>query len=124
MLRAGRKAAGRRPFARSSRGMTLLEVAGMLLIAGIMLQAVLTGEAMIRTARVDGVIAQQRAAEAAVMAFQDRFQAWPGDYANAAATITCPGGPCLNGDGNGRIEAGNAAGLREDILAWTHLSAA
>jgi hypothetical protein len=70
------------------------------------------------------VIAQQDAAESAVLAFQDRYRAPPGDYAEASIHIGCDPGPCLNGDGNGRVEPGNAAALREDILAWTHLAAA
>ncbi|HEY7759813.1 MAG TPA: hypothetical protein VIA64_10410 [Burkholderiales bacterium] len=95
-----------------------------LLIAGMLVQAVLLGQNLIHDARVRSVIAQQDAAESAVLAFQDRYRALPGDYSEASIHIGCDPGPCLNGDGNGRVEPGNGGALREDILAWTHLAAA
>ncbi len=115
--------AARRVRARTARGHTLLEGVLFLLIAGMLVQAVLFGQNLIHDARVRSVIAQQDAAESAVLAFQDRYRALPGDYAEASLHIGCVPGPCLDGDGNGRVEHGNADALREDILAWTHLAA-
>jgi hypothetical protein len=108
----------------SARGFTLVEGALFLLIAGILVQGVLFGQILIHDARVRALIAQQDAAESAVLAFQDRYRALPGDYAEASIHIACSPGPCLDGNGNGRVEPGNADALREDILAWTHLAAA
>jgi hypothetical protein len=116
--------ATRRLRVRTTRGHTLLEGVLFLLIAGMLVQAVLFGQNLIHDARVRSVIAQQDAAESAVLAFQDRYRALPGDYSEASIHIECDPGPCLNGDGNGRVEPGNAGALREDILAWTHLAAA
>jgi hypothetical protein len=56
-----------------------------------------------------------------VLAFQDRYRAMPGDYDKASTTIPCSGG-CLNGNGNGRVEAGTDGAIHEDILAWQHMS--
>ena len=102
----------------------MLDTVLFLLIAGMLVQGVLFGQNLIHDARVRSVIVQQDAAESAVLAFQDRYRALPGDYSEASANIKCVPGPCLAGDGNGRIEPTNALGLREDILAWTHLAAA
>lgn len=116
--------APRRVRVRTTRGYTLLEGVLFLLIAGMLVQGVLFGQNLIHDARVRSVIAQQNATESAVLAFQDRYRALPGDYAEASIHIQCAPAPCLNGDGNGRVEPGNAGALREDILAWTHLAAA
>jgi type II secretory pathway pseudopilin PulG len=107
-----------------NRGITLIEVAAVLMIAGLLLQAVVSGQSLIHTARVRNVIAQQDAAAAAVLGFRDRYRALPGDYAEASVTLVCAPDPCPHGDGNGLVEPGNGAGAREDIFAWTHLSAA
>jgi hypothetical protein len=59
--------------------------------------------------------------EAAVLGFQDRYRALPGDYADAGTAIAC-NPACLNGNGNGRID--DAGTPPEFILAWAHLSGA
>ena len=63
------------------------------------------------------------AVEQAVLAFQDRYRAMPGDYDKASTTLPCSDG-CLNGNGNGRVEAGTDGAIHEDILAWQHMSEA
>jgi hypothetical protein len=115
-----------RPFRRRSghRGLSLVETAIMLVILGLTIEFVLRGQELIQNARVRDMISQQGAAEAAFLAFQDRFQAPPGDYLTASANIDCASTPCLNGNGNGRIENGTGGAIHEEILAWQHLSAA
>jgi prepilin-type N-terminal cleavage/methylation domain-containing protein len=109
---------------RRDGGFTLIETAVVLVIGGLMIQAMVTGVSLIQTARVNDVMRQQAAIEAAVDAFQDRYRALPGDYADASTALRCGPTACANGDGNGRIDGTNAAGVREDLLAWAHLSAA
>ncbi len=108
----------------AARGFTLVETAIMLVIAGLVVQMVVTGQQLIHSARVRDMMAQQIAAESAVMAFQDRYHSLPGDYSAASANIACDPSPCLNGNGNGRVEAGTSGAIHEEILAWQHLSAA
>lgn len=108
---------------RHAEGFTLLETAVVIVISGLLMQAMLTGAALIKNARVRGIIAQQDGAEAAFVAFMDRFRALPGDYRHASTNIDCGLLSCLDGNGNGRIEAGVDGALREDTLAWHHLSA-
>ena len=109
---------------RASRGITLIEIAAVVLIVGLVTQMVVSGHSLILTARVRNIVAQQQAAEAAVLGFRDRYRALPGDYPAAATDFVCEPPSCVRGDGNGRVEAGNAGGRREDLYAWTHLSAA
>jgi hypothetical protein len=105
-------------------GFTLVELAIILVIVGLLFQSVVKGQELIQSARVRDIMAQQDAVEQAVLAFQDRFRAPPGDFAEANLNIACGSGACLNGNGNGRIESGTAGAIHEEILAWQHLSAA
>ena len=106
-----------------SRGFTLIEIAIVLVIIGLLLGGVLKGQELITGARVRNLISQQDGIKAAFFGFQDRYRALPGDY--AAATINIANGGD-NGNGNGRIEDNATGGTvtHEEILAWTHLTAA
>ncbi len=108
----------------ASRGLTFIEVTIVMMIAGLIVEAVIKGQELIQSARVRNIISQQTAAESAFLAFQDRFRAPPGDYAGASANINCGASACLNGNGNGRVEAGTGGAIHEEILAWQHLTAA
>ena len=108
---------------KSQQGFTLIEIAIVLVIIGLLLGGVLKGQELITGARVRNLISQQEGIKAAFFGFQDRYRALPGDYSAASTNINCTGG-CVVGDGNGRIENPNAGGNREDIYVWTHLTAA
>jgi len=107
-----------------SSGFTLVEMAIVLVIIGLLVGSVLSGQELIQSARVRNLISQQDGIKAAFFGFQDRYRALPGDYSAANANIACTPGPCINGNGNGRIEAGGGAAIHEEILAWNHLTAA
>jgi prepilin-type N-terminal cleavage/methylation domain-containing protein len=111
----------------SHSGFTLIEVAIVLVIVGLLLGAMLKGQELVRGAEVKSLVSQQDGIRVAFLAFVDRFGAPPGDYADASTHLSCRTA-CLNGNGNGRIESAaapaNGSEAREDLLAWTHLSAA
>jgi hypothetical protein len=96
----------------------------IVLVIRLMLQMVVKGQALIHNARVHDIMTQQTESEQAFLAFQDRFRAIPGDYPSASTNLNCGSTPCLDGNGNGRIEPGTGGAIHEDILAWQHLSAA
>ena len=100
-----------------------MDVAIVLVLAGLLMVGVLRAEQLIGNARVRSAIAQQASIEEAILAFQDRFRALPGDYHRASEFIECANGPCPNGNGNGRVESVADNGVHEDLLAWHHLSA-
>jgi prepilin-type N-terminal cleavage/methylation domain-containing protein len=107
------------------KGFTLIEIAIVLVIIGLLLGGVLKGQELITGARVRNLIQQQDGVKAAYFGFLDRFRALPGDYATATTTITgvATGTTgCGNGDGDGQIE--NGTNVYENILAWEHLSKA
>ena len=105
-------------------GFTLIEIAIVLVIIGLLLGGVLKGQELITSARVRNLISQQDGVKAAFFGFQDRFRAFPGDYAGAVNNIAnvLASSPCNSGvgNGNGRIETTGS----EHILAWEHMSKA
>ena len=113
-----------RPARKHDAGFTLIEIAIVLVIMGLLLSGVLRGQELIKNARVRNLIQQMDGMKAAYFGFLDRFRALPGDYISAttniggiAATAVCNNG---NGDGNGQIVVAN----NENILAWEHLAKA
>ncbi len=106
------------------RGITLIEVALVLGVSALILGLVLQGQSLIASSRVRWVMTFGEKVQTAFFAFQDRYRAMPGDYANATQSIR---GVSFNGNGNGRIEVNGAATGApltpfESLLAWNHLS--
>src|ERR1700752_4664261 len=98
---------------KKNQGFTLIEIAIVLVIIGLLLGGILKGQELITSARVRNVISQQDGTKAAFFGFQDRFRALPGDYAQAATTIACTPA-CSNGNGNGQVTANGTAGATID----------
>src|SRR5687768_4146083 len=109
-------------------GFTLIEIAIVLVIIGLLLGGVLKGQELITGARVRNLIQQQDGVKAAYFGFLDRFRALPGDYSQATINITnIANGPCgaptPNGNGNGDGQISATVGS-ENTLVWEHLSKA
>jgi len=103
-------------------GFTLIEIAIVLVIIGLLLGGVLKGQELITSARVRNLISQQDGTKAAYFGFLDRFRALPGDYTQASTNISCTPA-CTNGNGNGQIRSilgGDT--VDEHIAVWEHLS--
>lgn len=120
---------------RHADGFTLIEIAIVVVIIGLLLGGVLKGQEMIRNARAHNVADQGNAVKAAILGFSDRYRALPGDY--SAAFDNIPGlladAPLSNGDGNSRIGFDDSASTgvpnaenraKELGLTWLHLSRA
>ena len=82
------------------KGFTLIEIAIVLVIIGLLLGGVLKGQELINTARVRALNNTVDGITAAWFSFQDRYRAFPGDYTQA--DVNLPGTP-TNGDGNGLV---------------------
>lgn len=116
---------------RRAGGFTLIELTIVLVVVGLLMGGVLKGQELITSARVRQLVAQQEGHKAAYFGLQDRFRAFPGDYAGASRTLNCAGGiPCANGNGIVELDAfpvsidGAMSEARENLLAWTHLASA
>ncbi|MDI9334861.1 MAG: prepilin-type N-terminal cleavage/methylation domain-containing protein [Cytophagales bacterium] len=83
----------------SQRGFTLVEIAIVLVVIGLLIGGILRGQEMINSARVRNIMDQQKAIQVAFYAFQDRYNALPGDLTLAQA-VTVKLGSGLLSDAN------------------------
>jgi prepilin-type N-terminal cleavage/methylation domain-containing protein len=84
----------------AQRGFTLVEIAIVLVIIGLLLGGVLKGQGLIDSAKVKNIIQQSNSLSAAVNAYQDKFRALPGDDVQATTHVPTATG---NGNGDGQI---------------------
>ncbi|MBI2801211.1 MAG: prepilin-type N-terminal cleavage/methylation domain-containing protein [Gammaproteobacteria bacterium] len=103
-------------------GFTLVEIAIVLVIIGLLLGGILKGQELITSARVRNIADQNSGVQAAYYGFVDRFRQVPGDWpaANAKQAI-----PDVNhgGNGNGRLDLSNTV-WDEPLALWEQLSKA
>ena len=100
----------------SRRGFTLVELSIVLVILGLLVGGVLTGQSLIRAAELRSITTDYTKFQTAIYAFKDKYFYLPGALPNASAFWT--GG--LNG--NGANEFGDFSG--NGVKAWQHLSLA
>ena len=107
-----------------ANGFTLVEIAIVLVIIGLLLGGILKGQEMITQAKIKNSIADFSGISAAYHGYQDRYRAIPGDDPNAAtrwsgATIS----PTASEVGNGRVQGkyNSTTDTDESRLWWDHL---
>ena len=104
---------------RKQSGFTLIEIAIVLVIIGLLLGGVLKGQELINSARVKALSQDFRNVPTMIYGYQDRFRALPGDDRQAVTHVTAT----ANGDGNGRIDGDwdTTTDNDETCLFWQHL---
>lgn len=121
-----------------SRGVTLLELAMVLLIIAALTAILTVGLEVVRTAQTRAIIAESDRYIAAIKAFSDKFNQLPGDFTKATTMwgTDTAGGGCPNntfsstakratcdGDGDGAIgSCCPAGGQQEWYRSWQHLA--
>ncbi|MCC6598193.1 MAG: prepilin-type N-terminal cleavage/methylation domain-containing protein [Alphaproteobacteria bacterium] len=88
-----------------AQGFTLVELAVVMIIIGILIGGILKGQELITNARVTSSISQMESLGAAYNGFRDQYAALPGDIINAVTRVPgCNVLPCANGDGSGVVD--------------------
>ena len=96
-------------------GFTLVEIAIVLVIIGLLLGGILKGQEMITQAKIKNVIADMSGVSAAMYGYQDRYRALPGDDKAASRWSGATAG---DGDGNrGSVRAKKQAAPNPDLVA-------
>jgi len=102
---------------RVQSGFTLVEIAVVLVIIGLLLGGVLKGQELIASARVRNLADQQAGIQAAYYGFNDRYRAVPGDMTAADATSAI--GQTVN---LGASTSDGQLGAPDDSSPWAELN--
>src|SRR5689334_16317432 len=85
-------------------GFTLVEIAIVLVIIGLLLGGILKGQELINSAKVKNLANDFRVIPTYIYAYQDKFKALPGDDPAGATHLPTAAAPADNGNGNGVID--------------------
>jgi len=110
---------------RNQKGFTLVELAIVLVIIGLILGAVMKGQELIQNAKYKRLVNDLRGLTAAAYTYYDRYRAMPGDDPKAGDRWSATYPNILNGNGNGLIDgaANSTNNTDESVQAWRHLRA-
>lgn len=109
---------------RKQSGFTLIEIAIVLVIIGLLLAGVLKGQELINSAKVKNLATDFKNVPVFIYGYQDKFKALPGDDANAVAHLgaAAAAAPVATA-GNGIIDGlwKPAANTDETYIFWQHV---
>jgi prepilin-type N-terminal cleavage/methylation domain-containing protein len=107
-------------------GFTILEVAVVMMVIGILFGGILLAMNMYRNMQIIASYTRVEAIKRATDEFIEQYEFLPGDMPNAIARFPLCDAPCQNGDGTGpgeEIFDAPAAPPDETALFWYHLAA-
>lgn len=104
---------------RNQSGFTLIEIAIVLVIIGLLLGGVLKGQELINSAKVKNFGMDFKNLPVFIYGYQDKFHALPGDDLAATTHVTAT----TNGNGNGVISGNwdSITAADESVNFWQHI---
>jgi prepilin-type N-terminal cleavage/methylation domain-containing protein len=117
---------------RQQSGFTLVEIAIVLVIIGLLLGGILKGQELINSAKVKNLANDFRVIPTYIYAYQDKYKALPGDDKTVGSHVGCNDGAssttgptCKAGNGNGVIDGyvfdGVSATTSDAMNFWMHV---
>ena len=107
-------------------GFTLVEIAIVLVIIGLLLGGILKGQELINSAKAKSYAQDFRTIQTALYGFQDRYKALPGDFSGTRLTNSIAGATATTvtaTENNGQINGAwdSTATADESCVFWQHL---
>jgi prepilin-type N-terminal cleavage/methylation domain-containing protein len=104
-------------------GFTLIELAIVLVIVGLLLGGVFKGQELINSAKVKNMVGDFKNVQVFMYAYQDKYHALPGDDALAQNHLGTTASQSASGAGNGVIAGSwdSVSDKDESVLFWQHI---
>jgi hypothetical protein len=109
-----------------SNSFSLIELAVVLSIIGILIASIAGGNHLLKQARLNNIALEFNKYATAINNFRNIYKELPGDFsiANDYFSTSCSSAAFCNGDGNGQVTFSATTNDDESYRAWLHLSAA
>ncbi len=114
---------------RGESGFTLVELAIVMIIIGLLIGGILKGQELVANAQVTATVAQIKGLDGALSTFRDKYSSLPGDMLSPTTRLRdCTTAPCNDaGDNNGRIDTPALGAVpvltSEGAVAFVHMAA-
>lgn len=102
----------------ASDGFSLVEIAIVLIIIGLILGGVMKGFQLIDSAKIRSISSQINSYKVATVMFKEKYNALPGDFNRASFELA---GNAINGPGQGFIDGEGFRPGSSSSLFWQHL---
>lgn len=115
---------------RKEAGFTLVELAIVMIIIGLLIGGILKGQELVANAQVTATVAQMKGLDGALSTFRDKYSVLPGDMTSPSVRLRdCTAAPCNDaGNANGRVDGlaltSAPAVTNEGLVAFVHMAAA
>ena len=106
---------------RNQSGFTLIEIAIVLVIIGLLLGGVLKGQELINSAKVKNLANDFKNIPVFIYGYQDKFKSVPGDDKKAETNVGAAAANIGNGDGVINGQWNSTTDTDESYLFWLHV---